>query len=150
MEIVKVIARSAMTFNIARSGGQRYKCTYMYAHLYILLCFGSLRDPPTPSCTKVYFILLCFGRKFDHPPPKWYFCTEKLTKSAIFSKIPKTKFKKKSKKFEEFFKKIGKLSRIFQQKLGKFSTFFPKFDLFFAIFREFLRKFCTKVPIILL
>ena len=66
-------------------------CTFMYmymcAHLYILLCFGSLRDPPTPSCTKVYFILLCFGRKFDHPPPKIengrYFCTEKFLKNWV-------------------------------------------------------------------
>ena len=43
-----------------------YKCAYMYVHLYILLCFGSPRDPPTSCCTKVYFLLLCVREKYGH------------------------------------------------------------------------------------
>ena len=123
----------------------------MYAHLYILLCFGSFRDPPTPSCTKVYFILLCFGRKFDHPPPKWYFCTEKLTKSAIFSKIPQKnskkiqkKFKKNSKKIEEFFKKNWETFKNFSTKIGKiFDFFFPNLT-YFCNFSGFFTKILYK------
>ena len=74
--------------------GPWYKCTYIYAHLSILLCFVSLRDPPTPRSTKVYMILLCFGPKIDPPPLKWYFCTKKLAKSLIFFQNFLEKFKK--------------------------------------------------------
>ena len=116
----------------------------MYAHLYILLCFGSFRDPPTPSCTKVYFILLCFGRKFDHPPPKWYFCTEKLTKSAIFSKIPQKNSKKFKKIWSIFQKFLGNFQEFFNKNWENFRLFFPKFDLFLQFFGIFYENFVQK------
>ena len=94
-------------------GGPRYKCTYMYAHLYILLCFGSLRDPPTPCCTKVYLVLLCDREKYGHPPPKWYFCTENAWYFCVFGAIgtPTSQnfYKNFAKKFDKELKKIEKI-----------------------------------------